>query len=1546
LGFFVANSSSVFAYSIETHAFLTDEIIKFYNQNFSNNKIPDELKDYLIDGSRREDDIPRWMNHFYDPVKDRGLTRDPAIDPLYNLGTWQKSKDWAQDSTNQNSLIYKAPATIASILTAIQQRAISALTTETDFTWQRAIKFYVQGEKEKAMFILGHILHLIEDKSVPDHTRNDPHAQGSPYEIYSQKYNLNNRDGKIFLRLANKKPVILQNLESYFKELALYSNNNFYSKDTLGIQSGYELPQPDYMKKEGDYFYGFKIDKEDGDYKLFIKEKLGLLGTVISGENNISLLLNKEGGDKVLIDYWSRLSTKSIQYGAGVINLFFQEVEKAKNDPNFTKQEEKSFLGQIIDKFKNLTGQVISVTGNAFSLADNFLSGIFKANQNFQPAGEITLSQTEDQGRVSDVQPVGPLEADESRKSEPSEIPPPPRKTQPAQVIEEDEQLQPLQKKQTQLSQQQAPKENLLFPTGQATTTQQQAPPFKECKFSDGTNKTSSHQKIIINEIAWMGTFASANDEWIELKNIFGSEVDLTGWQLIDQGEQIKINFGLINKTRIPAGGFILLERTDDNSVPNTPADLIYTGAISNTSEGLRLFDNQCNLIDEVLANPDWPAGDNTSASERKTMERDASGFGWRTSSVLGGTPKAENSQPAAVIVSVGGGGGGTSTNGSTDTQQASTGIRIAEIMYNPVGNDDGREWLEIFNTGNSTVNLDGWKFYESGTNHSLKLIQGSANLNSGAYAIVADDSAKFLQDYPQYTGALFDSSFSLSNTGETIAVKNGDTIIDEVSYNSGQGANGDGNSLQLVNNEWRPGSPTPGAANQVSQNEAPGASFVNYLLISEVYPDKTGKNFDFVELYNPTNSSIALKSYSLKILKAGATSTDSLASFSASNNIASKSFFLIGFDDYSQSASAPADISRSSSFLPTTQAAKIILYNGDNSVDEIDYNPENLSINQSFERKAWQNNSCVSSQNNGEFLGNGCDSDSENDFETRQTPNPQNSQSFPEPRNPPTQPANFPISYSTSTMELIFNWQPSQDYSGAATTLLYKITDISNASSTLSAVETSSTTAKISINEVGRDYNLSIQAFDKEGLGSETTSSTISVPSFLKEVYFYRDPRHTAATKYLLEFTFNSYPFLPDARLSVASSWPPGNNWKAMVFYFNQDALKDEYMHGEDASSSQALLTKYHQCNGSHSGVSSLVLPDTGERCLDKWQFYGDSIQPKYLEDNRFLSEEIFIPGGSASSTDYITIAYYGFERTYPQGFDPLFAFNNFKLIAVDKVKYHFQNESPPHQPPTTPSNIQISFNNNTSELTLSFPTANITDPDTADSLITYQFNYTTSSEPNFNTGAWQSMSLINSTTTGGAFETIYNNSYIIGGRAVDDFNNFSDIASGSWSFPADFIVIQQQNIMEQEFNGSAKAAAQVFKAASSGFAKSLKVITHGFFNGTNGTIQAFLYNINNPHNASGTNLLASSTQKTIWGTYNTETHTLIFENPPFLEQEQTYTWVVSFSGLSSNLKGANNTDGVGGSGWARYGNNWESGGSYNAANNYYFILRGSTSL
>lgn len=110
---------------------------------------------------------------------------------------------------------------------------------------------------------------------------------------------------------------------------------------------------------------------------------------------------------------------------------------------------------------------------------------------------------------------------------------------------------------------------------------------------------------VTIIQVAWMGTVNSANDEWLQLHNNTGSAVNLSGWTLSAADGTPSINLSGV----IPAGSDFLLERTDDTSMPQVPADLIYSGALSNDGENLSLFDDSAHLIDQVDASSGWFAG-------------------------------------------------------------------------------------------------------------------------------------------------------------------------------------------------------------------------------------------------------------------------------------------------------------------------------------------------------------------------------------------------------------------------------------------------------------------------------------------------------------------------------------------------------------------------------------------------------------------------------------------------------------------------------------------------------------------------------------------------------------------------------------------------------------------------------------------------------------------------------------------------------------------------------------------------------------------------
>lgn len=120
---------------------------------------------------------------------------------------------------------------------------------------------------------------------------------------------------------------------------------------------------------------------------------------------------------------------------------------------------------------------------------------------------------------------------------------------------------------------------------------------------------------VVVSEVAWMGTTTSYADEWIELYNNTNSDVSLQGWHLVagDGSPSIAL------QGTAPAGGHILLERTNDDSAPPL-ADQTYTGGLNNGGEVITLTDALSNVVD-IVGQPGegWFAGDN---GTKETMLR------------------------------------------------------------------------------------------------------------------------------------------------------------------------------------------------------------------------------------------------------------------------------------------------------------------------------------------------------------------------------------------------------------------------------------------------------------------------------------------------------------------------------------------------------------------------------------------------------------------------------------------------------------------------------------------------------------------------------------------------------------------------------------------------------------------------------------------------------------------------------------------------------------------------------------------------------------
>jgi hypothetical protein len=147
--------------------------------------------------------------------------------------------------------------------------------------------------------------------------------------------------------------------------------------------------------------------------------------------------------------------------------------------------------------------------------------------------------------------------------------------------------------------------------------------------------------------------------------------------------------------------------------------------------------------------------------------------------------------------------------------------VKITEIMYDPEGSDTKREWIEVFNAGSSDVDLSTYFFFENNIYHKL-VAQSGALLESGAYAILVDSVAEVVAEYTDFMGKLFDSTFSLNNTGETVSIANSSKqILDTFTYSSDMGASNDGNSIQINDGEVIIANPTFGTLNK-TESETP----------------------------------------------------------------------------------------------------------------------------------------------------------------------------------------------------------------------------------------------------------------------------------------------------------------------------------------------------------------------------------------------------------------------------------------------------------------------------------------------------------------------------------------------------------------------------------------------------------------------------------------------------------------------------------------------------------------------------------------------------
>ena len=152
-------------------------------------------RDWMAEGSLREDDDIRPFNHFYDPIDKKGLTDFvvpiPVPNPYaYNSFTWATTKGSIFEDVGQDPNYWSWP----------QARAFeyAALTSPSKSDRERYFGFMFRA--------VGQVLHLLEDTSQPEHVRNTEHLSWfPPLHSYLEEYGSANF------------PEIFKNPEAYYR---------------------------------------------------------------------------------------------------------------------------------------------------------------------------------------------------------------------------------------------------------------------------------------------------------------------------------------------------------------------------------------------------------------------------------------------------------------------------------------------------------------------------------------------------------------------------------------------------------------------------------------------------------------------------------------------------------------------------------------------------------------------------------------------------------------------------------------------------------------------------------------------------------------------------------------------------------------------------------------------------------------------------------------------------------------------------------------------------------------------------------------------------------------------------------------------------------------------------------------------------------------------------------------------------------------------------------------------------------------------------------
>lgn len=321
----------------------------------------------------------------------------------------------------------------------------------------------------------------------------------------------------------------------------------------------------------------------------------------------------------------------------------------------------------------------------------------------------------------------------------------------------------------------------------------------------DGTNTpaefTVEGPATFTAEIKLNEVLSDGSPDWLELYNASNEDANLEGYAISDSGAK-----WIIPNVIIPAKGHLVFDcdGLDTNGSTNFK--------ISKGGETLTLFNPNDEVIDEVTT-----ADMSTQAGLTYGRENDGSDI-WV---IMSPSPNAPNSD-----------------------------VIPGKIIINEIMSDGDPDWLELYNSGDSSVDLAGYKLSDSGAEWIIPSV-----------TIPAKGFVSFDCDGNDTNGS---TNFKISKGGEIITLKSpSDEVLDEITSADMSEQTGFTFGREVVSGDsWVVMNPTKSAENTTDVGEA--LVLINSYNIDVLEPSGLGINAAGDQLYTVSDNTNKIYQLSL----------------------------------------------------------------------------------------------------------------------------------------------------------------------------------------------------------------------------------------------------------------------------------------------------------------------------------------------------------------------------------------------------------------------------------------------------------------------------------------------------------------------------------------------------------------------------------------------------------------------------------------------------------------------------------------------------------